>query len=79
MFEKNEMSVNLIDNDGERDSSGNVGAEHFVLQVGREGAEGEMIYDPLARRDGQVITRDHQLADYHNARNSQVGGMVVPP
>jgi len=72
MFEKNGMQIEGIDNDGALDDDAKTGMDHWVVRM--KGPDGkEAIYDPLARRGGQVIDFDEGVNHYTNARQDIVG------
>jgi len=72
MFEKNGMQIEGIDNDGAIDDHGKTSMDHWVVRM--KGPDGkEAIYDPLARRGGQVIDFDEGVDHYTKARQDIVG------
>lgn len=72
MMEKNGMQIEGIDNDGLLDDNNQTGMDHWVVRM--KGPDGkEAIYDPLARRGGQVIDFDEGVNHYKNARQDIVG------
>jgi len=72
MFEKNGMQIEGIDNDGALDDNAKTGMDHWVVRI--KGPDGKQaIYDPLARRGGQVIDFDEGVKHYDNARQDIVG------
>lgn len=62
IFKDYDMSIDRIDNDG--DDKGN----HFVLNLGTPRKDGSKVYDPFARKGGQVISDKDTLNDYDLAR-----------
>ena len=72
MLEKNGMQIEGIDNDGELDADGRTAMDHWVVRI--KGPDGKQaIYDPLARRGGQVIDFDEGVDHYTRARQDVVG------
>ena len=72
MFEKNGMEIQGIDNDGALDENHQTGLDHWVVKM--KGPDGkEAIYDPLARRGGQIIDFDEGVDHYKKARMDTVG------
>jgi hypothetical protein len=72
MFEKNGMQIEGIDNDGAIDDQGKTGMDHWVVRM-KDPSGKEAIYDPNARRGGQVIDFDEGVKHYENARQDIVG------
>lgn len=73
MFEENGMEIQGIDNDGALDDqTKQTGMDHWVVKMkGKDGKEA--IYDPLARRGGQIIDFDEGVKHYDRARFDTVG------
>ena len=72
MFKENGMEIQGIDNDGALDKNGQTGMDHWVVKMkGKDGKEA--IYDPLARRGGQIIDFDEGVKHYDKARFDTVG------
>ncbi len=66
MFEENGMEIQGIDNDGALDENNQTGMDHWVVKI--KGPDGKpAIYDPLARRGGQVIDFDEGVKHYERA------------
>lgn len=72
MFEKNGMQIDGIDNDGVVDDKGRTAMDHWVVRM-KDANGKEAIYDPNARRGGQVIDFDEGVKHYENARHDVVG------
>lgn len=73
-MKKNNMSIRNIDNDGDAD------VNHYFLRIGNEKSKtlNPIVYDPYARKDGQVIDGQNQnqadiVSDYHNAAYHDMG------
>jgi hypothetical protein len=72
MFEKNGMEIQGVDIDGALDDKAHTGMDHWVVKLkGKDGKEA--IYDPLARRGGQIIDFDEGVKHYDNAWQDTVG------
>lgn len=76
MFQANGMAVNYVDNDGLKGADGSLSADHYTLAIndkdrGQVGsAPFNTIYDPYARRGGQVVTAHDQIKDYDFAQRT---------
>jgi hypothetical protein len=83
MFKKNGMEIQFIDNDGNIDPN-HIGdpeketaAEHYVVRMtGKDGKQA--IYDPNARRGGQIIDFDDGVKAYNGATKDTIGDDVKP-
>jgi len=73
MFEKNGMEIIGVDNDGALDDKEKkLHMDHWVVRM--KGPDGKQaIYDPLARRGGQIIDFDEGVDHYNKARMDTVG------
>ena len=82
MFARNGMEIEYIDMDGKAEAGGDpVGmGEHYVLKIKGGQAEGQpdMIYDPQARRGGQVIDFEEGVKHYDKATVDTIGDQLKP-
>ncbi len=83
MFKKNGMEIQFIDNDGNvdpnhiGDEQKETSAEHYVVRMtGKDGKQA--IYDPNARRGGQIIDFDDGVKAYNGVTKDTIGDDVKP-
>jgi hypothetical protein len=72
MMKDNGMQVEYIDSDGKRGPAGVGRGDHYVLKI--KGPDGQdMIYDPNARRGGQIIDCAAGVEHYNKATVDHIG------
>jgi hypothetical protein len=77
MFKENGMEIEYIDKDGKAGPAGVARGDHFVVKV--KGPDGkDMIYDPMARRGGQIIDCAEGVAHYNKATVDTIGDAYEP-
>jgi hypothetical protein len=72
MFDKNGMKIAFIDNDGSLDEQDHTAPDHYVVQMSNKDGK-QAIYDPNARRGGQIIDFDDGVNLYNQATQDYIG------
>jgi hypothetical protein len=81
MFTRNGMEIEYIDMDGKAEGGGKpIGmGEHYVLKIkGQAEGQPDMIYDPQARRGGQIIDFEQGVQHYDKATVDTIGDQLKP-
>jgi hypothetical protein len=75
------MEIEYIDMDGKAEGGGaplGMG-EHYVLKIKGQGdGQPDMIYDPQARRGGQIIDFEQGVQHYDKATVDTIGDQLKP-
>jgi hypothetical protein len=72
MMKQNNMQIEGVDIDGALDGDGRTSMDHWVVRMKDKNGK-EAIYDPLARRGGQVVDFNEGVEHYRKARQDVVG------
>jgi hypothetical protein len=77
MLKKNGMEIKFVDNDGAIDDQGFTSPDHYVVRMtGKDGKQA--VYDPNARRGGQIIDFDTGVDFYNKATQDTIGDTTKP-